>query len=224
MKKHTLLLSALLLSVTGCSNGEHDQTTNLRVINAVPDVASVDFSLDFKSFFDGVGYLESSGYTDIDDGQHILQATVTDGFTPLAESTTTFSDSIDYTLLVFGLSTNPSSLLLRDDNDPAGSEAAKIRLINVAQASRNVDVYVLKPNIDLLTAAPTEETLTYRQRTSYVASSSGQYVVTITPKNSKDILAQSPVTDFRGEGVYTILITDAPGGTTPPGIVILTDR
>ncbi len=224
MKKFLLLVSTAALILTGCSNGGNDQTTNFRFFNAVPDVDSVDFAVDFEPYFTGTGYLEGSGYFDIDSGQHSIQATVTNSFTALADSRTTLSDEQDYTLLVFGLSTDSSSLLLRDDNDPAGDGFSKLRLINAAQASRNVDVYILAPTADINSAAPTDESLTYRQVTRYLASQSGPYVVTVTPRNSKEILAQTSVQNFESNGVYSVIVADSSGGTIPPRIVVLKDR
>lgn len=229
MKKNTTIIASILavLSIVliGCSAGsQSDKKTNFRVINAVPDVASLDFFIDFKPYLNDIGYLESSGYSDIESDSHKITASVSGSFTPLVDTTATFSDKLDYSLFVFGPSTKSAYLLTQDDNDPPSEDTARVRVLNAASVNRSIDVYILGATENLLDSAPATKSLSYRTMSKYLLSSQGTYTIVVTDKGTKDVLGSLPAAEISGDSVYTVLVSDSAVDGSKPKIVLLKDR
>ena len=222
--KQLALLWILTVSLLACSgDGEDDEQTNMRFINAVSDVKLVNFIVDFDIFFQNVSYLTNSGYFDIDTDPHIFQVTPSNALTTLAETKTTLSDSQDYTYIAYGSSINTDGLLLRDDNEPAGDESFKARMINVAESARSIDVYVVSNASSAGKVAPTEDNFGYRSVSHYSVGRSGTYFIVATNSKSGETLGRTGPIQFENENVYSILFSDAKSGSLPVQIVVLHD-
>jgi hypothetical protein len=217
-------LLALLGLSSACSNdGQGDNKTNLRFINAVPDVRSVNFIIDFDIFFEDVDYLVSSGYFDIDTNPHLFQVTPSNSLTTLAENRTSLSSNSDFTFIAYGPSEQPADLLLRDNNEPAGDSSFKLRPVNVASSFRPVDLYVTTEPSSISRTAPAEENFGYRSVGNYLVGQSGAYFVVAADARTGRVLKTSTAQNFEGRGVYTVLLADSPGAEGAMKIIILED-
>lgn len=230
-KLFKLLTSALLIlcavGFCACSDdGEDDQKTNLRFINAVSDLPSVDLLIDFDPFFENVRYLENSGYFEINTDPHVFQVTPSNSLTPIDETTTVLDDGTDYTYLAFGSSPSAGALLLKDDNEPPGEGAFKVRVSDVAQTTRSLNLYIVKDSRTISSMAPTAANLRFRTTTPYRAGLSGTYSVVVTDSKTGDVLGVAPAYTFSSEGVYTIILADprGQGQTARVNVVVILDH
>lgn len=220
----TCLLSALFLSAGCGSNGDDDNSTNFRFVNAVAGVDSIDLLVDLEIFLEDVAYLESSGYFDFDTEPHIFQITPSNSLTPIDETKTTLSDDVDYTYLAFGTSADAEAMLLKDDNSPPGGGTFKIRTVNVVPAPRPLDVYIVSEPSDIGTVAPTEESISYKQASTYRIGGAGAYVVVVTERKTGRVLATTDPRTFDSEAVYTMVLSYERGDDEGLAVTILRDR
>jgi len=225
------LSSALLIlcavGFSACSSdGEEDQKTNLRFINAVSDIPSVDLLIDFDPFFENVRYLENSGYFEIDTNPHIFQVTPSNSLTPIDETKTVLDDGTDYTYLAYGSSLNAGALLLKDDNESPGEGAFKVRVTDVAQTTRSLNLYIVEDPRTISSLSPTAANLRFRTTTQYRAGLSGTYSVIVTDSKTGDVVGSSPAYTFSSEGVYTIIVADprSQSQTTRVNVVVIPDH
>lgn len=223
-----LLLISLLLSLVSCNEdgniSDPDRRTYLRFLNAVTDVESVDLLIESDTQYSDIRYLESTGYFRTSVRNDNVTVTVSDTFTPLYNSGLGLSDSADQSFIVYGTSAEPRALVLRDDNSRPGEDVSKIRVVNVSNASGNVDVYILENRNLFSTAAPSNDTTGFGSVSRYFASNKGSYEITVTRRDSKEILARVSNQDFQGDAVYTVLIADSQFGRLPPKIIVLKDK
>jgi len=235
MPRFSFLLRLLLFLIIPCiviACGQHsrdgrvDRETNIRVINAIPDVPALDFYLDNKLYLSEVRYLENSGYSKEDTGGLGFQANISGTGTRLVDTSVGFSDNRDSTLLVFGRANDPSFLALRDDNDPASSDVGKIRIINAAFDYRRVDIYIVEGNQSIANLAPANDGIAYRDVSRYALLTDGTYSIIATTRGSKTPIATLSNVNIKGEGVYSLIIADGLplSPSTHPKLVFLTDR
>ena len=228
---HTFLTACLftlsVLGIYGCGDdGESDDKTSLRFINTVTDLPGVDLLVDFEVYFDNVRYLQNSGYFEMNTDPHVFQVTPSNSLTPIDQVTTTLSDSADYTYLVYGSSVKADAMLLKDDNDPPGDDAFRVRIIDVALPTRSLDVYIVIDPRSITSTAPTGDNLRYKSTTSYLSGQSGTYSVIVTDSRSGEVLGTARAQNFDSKGVYTVLIADPQIATRSDrvNVVVLTDR
>jgi hypothetical protein len=221
----TLLLATAFLSCgRNSANGNRDRETNIRFLNAVSDVESLDFFLDFKLYLPDVSYLESSPYDTYQTGGQKLQVNINGTGTRLVDTTIGLSDRRDTTIIVAGRKNNATLITARDDNDPASANIAKIRFINLAFAYNKLDLYIVNTGGSISTLAPTYANINYKRVGNYLVLDQGNYSVILTEVGSKTPIAQIPNTYFDGAAVYSVLAVDAKGGNRPAGLLLLTDK
>lgn len=215
------------IGLSACSDdGDQDQKTNLRFINVVSDLPSVDLLIDFDLFFENVRYSENSGYFEISTDPHILQVTPSNSLTPIDETKTVLDDGTDYTYLAYGSSLSAGALLLRDDNESPGKDAFKVRVSDVAQTSQSLNLYIVEDPRTVSSIAPTAANLRFKSTTQYRAGLSGTYSIVVTNSKTGDVLGTAPAYTFSSEGVYTIILANPRGQsqTTRVNVVVIPDH
>lgn len=212
------------MCVAGCgSSGDEDNSTNLRFVNVVTGVDSIDLLVDLEIFFEDVGFLESSGYFDFDTDPHIFQITPSNSLTPIDETKTTLSDDVDYTYLAFGTTADAEALFLKDDNSSSGSGTFKIRSINVANSLRSLDVYIVADPADRDSVAPTEDNLSYKKVSDYRVGVAGTYSIVVTNGKTGALITTIGPQDFESKAVYTLILSDERGDGEPLTATLLKD-
>lgn len=221
---HKYLFLFLIVVCIGCGsdsyNGEDDQTSNIRFINALPAAESLEILVDEKVFLDQLGFRENIGYEDIHTGSHDLLIGEPNSFVPIQESNLSLSDRIDYTFIIYGTLDNPDSRLLRDDNDEADSGFTKVRFFHAARNTEPVDIYVVRPNGSIESITPAEDRLNYQEVSRYTISDSGTYDIVVTERDKKNEITRVDSQEFDGKGVYTVFLTDRIDGSSPQLLVI----
>lgn len=220
------VLAMVAAGFIGCGSGpqQRDLKTNLRIINGLSELEAVDILIDGRVSFEGMGYLESTGYFKVKSGPREIRALAPRTLTTLAESRSSLSDNRDQTFLVFGTRTNPRGVLLRDETDESPSGTVTFRAIRTAQAISSADLYVLGPDQRLDENGPTIRGVGFGSSSTYFSGLPGEYTIWVTEANQKEVVAVARQVVFKERSVYTLLIADAPGGGEPVSVVQLVDR
>jgi hypothetical protein len=216
------------IAASGCGNNdndlpERDGRTYLRLFNGVSDADGVDLILDGERLYNRLPYLSDTGYFRTDSEDRELTVVVTGTFTPLFSSTTTLNDNSDQTLLVFGTSDDPRGIIVNDDNEQPGGDVSKLRIIDLAQAVRSIDVYIVAVGRSIDNVAPTVSSLSSGAISPYIVSDDGTYDVIVTPRGEKSPLASKRHV-FAGDAVSSIVVADTPDGDGAVSILVLRDR
>jgi hypothetical protein len=233
MKKNLylcFLLSLISLTIisSGCGrnnrNGNNDQETNIRFLNAVSNASSLDFFLDNKLYLQDVGYLENTSYSKESTQSQKLQVTISGTATRLVDTTLGFGDQRDSSIIISGTKNDSSLIVTRDDNSPASDNIAKIRFINLAYSYDKVDIYIVGKGQSIATLDPSFEKISYKRVSTYIVLDEGSYTVILTEAGSKAVVAQSTSSAFNGASVTTIIAADTKGGIKPAKLLLLTDK
>jgi hypothetical protein len=221
----TIVLCAVGLSACSDDGGD-DEKTNLRFINTISGLASVDLLIDFDLYFDNVGYFENSSYFEINTDPHIFQVTPSNSLSPIDETKAALDDGTDYTYLAYGSSLSAGAMLLRDDNDPPGDNTFKVRVIDVAQSTRSLDLYIVTDPRSITSVSPTAANMRYKTVTQYSSGRSGTYSVIVTDSKSGRVLGRAAPQSFDEKQVYTIVVANpeqGPSSTAVNVVVISAD-
>lgn len=212
-----------LCSLSGCGNGDNDDQTNLRFINAVADVDSVDLYVDSDMWLEDVAYLESSEYFNMDTDQHLFQVVPSNSLTPFNNLLTALQDDEDYTYIAVGSALDADALMLIDDNERPSSGTFKLRIIDAYQSASSYNVYILTDAQQPDSVAPTAKNLRYKSVTSYLTGRSGVYNIIITNSTTGNIVSRISNQTFDEENVYTLILAANPSPRTPVYPTLLND-
>jgi Domain of unknown function (DUF4397) len=171
-----------ILLIAGCGGGGQ---TRFRMMNAVPDEASLDVLVDTVSVSSNVAYGTSTGYQTTKSGSHQFAIEPSGSSTPLLQQSITFGSGSDTTIISNNFSSNIANLVLTDDNSAPASGNFKIRIVNVAPGLGPADVYIVAPATDLTTVSPNVSNLAFGAATGYQGIVSGSYEVVLTPVGQK---------------------------------------
>lgn len=237
---HSLPLLILIVTtfLGGCGgNDTNDRTTNLRFVNAVEGFASVDMSVDADEYLSDIAYLESTDYLEFDTDPHLLQITPSNSLTPIDTLRVSLADNFDYTYFACGNSADPAAILLQDDNQPAGDTSFRARVVNLFKSELSFDVYVVgvsggDSGDSGLSGAPTVRGSSFKAASGYSVGRAGGYVISVTATGSKQVLARLTGQEFKGRGVYSILLVSEAsaagqaeaGASRKVGVRVLGDR
>jgi hypothetical protein len=222
-----LVFVALYLSTSlvGCGdNGDRDDSTNLRVINTATDLGPVDLTVDYDVYREDIEYLENTGYMDFDTNQHIFQISPSNSLSPIDIILTSLADDVDYSYIVYGSSVDADAMLLKDDNEPAGEDAFKVRIINVAQSARSYNVYIGVDRSQIAKENPIARNLRYKAVTSYLGGPGGIYDIIVTDSKTNAIVSILPSQKLAGEDVYTLLLIKESDRLDAIRVIVLNDR
>lgn len=219
-------LVVVATSLLGCGSGpqQQDLKTNLRIINGFSELEAIDVLIDGRVSFEGMGYLESTGYFKIKSGPREIRALAPRTLTTLAESRSSLSDNQDQTFLVYGTRANPRGVLLQDKTDESPRGTVTFRAIRTAQSIPSADLYVLGADQFIDENGPTIRSVGLGSSSTYFRGLPGEYTIWVTESNKKDVVAVARQVVFKERNVYTLLIADAPEGGEPVSVIQLVDR
>jgi hypothetical protein len=199
------------LFVAGCSGGG---STRYRVMNAVPDEASLNVLVDSTSVSSNLAYGTSTGYTSIQSGSHQVAVEPAGSSTALLTQSISFASGSDRTIVASNFSSNIANLVLTDDNSAPTSGDFKIRVVNAAPSLGPADVYIVAPASDLNTVSPTVSNLTFGAATGYQSVTAGSYEVVLTPVGEKFAAVDTGSLSFAAGQVRTFVGLNGASGFT----------
>jgi trimeric autotransporter adhesin len=198
-----LSLSALVSFTTGC--GSSSSGTKIRMVNAMPDEGSLDLLIDTKSAATNVAYGAGSSYVSVASGSRQLQVEPTGGTTILIDRTDSIASGSNLTLVSLNISSNPSSMLLTDDNSAPTSGNFKLRVVNASPGMLTQDVYVVTDGSDITSVDATFSGLGFGSSSTYITLAAGDYDVIFTDPGTKFQNLNSGKLTFATGQVRTLL-------------------
>ncbi|MGZ5101060.1 MAG: DUF4397 domain-containing protein [Usitatibacter sp.] len=210
---------ATLVLVGGCHKGGHAQnSTDLRMLNAVADAEPLDLLVDDDVKLSAIALGVTSSYSEFGSGGHDVKIRSSSQGSVLVDKTLSFNSGVNSTLVAFGKRSSVQTLLLADDTTSPSSGHFKVRVVGLSPDSGAVDLYVTSGDIS---AAPaTIPNVGYGATTDYTEGTPGSYRLIFTTAGTKDVLFQSPSTSFADGQIVTVGVFPALGGKLVNGVVL----
>ncbi|MEN9846987.1 MAG: hypothetical protein RIS36_2134 [Pseudomonadota bacterium] len=222
--RYCALSLVITITLAGCGqDGEDDNQVNLRFINAVSNVSSVNFLVDGDVWFEDLEYVQETGYFTFDTDQHLFQVVPSDSLTPMSNLLTMLSDDKDYTYIAIGSALDATALMLVDNNEKAGEGSFKLRIINGWQSTKNLNVYVVASGQNYQNSAPAAKSIRYKSVTTYLTGKATAYDIVVTNASTGTVLASLSDQVFESEEVYTMVIAQSPTLENAPILQLIDD-
>lgn len=198
-------------------------TSDLRVVNAVPDGPPLDVLAGAEGegnpdvpLADDLPYLGYSGYVPLVPDDYVVQVTSAENpSSSVIEFGVTGTVGGRQTALVTGLLAEAGRVLLTDLNRSVATEG-RIRIVDASPAGGVVDVYVVDPATDIAIVDPTLRSLVLNSATAYLPFVPADYRLIFTTAGTKDVLASTDLLAMGGR-VVTAILADAPRATASDG-------
>jgi hypothetical protein len=204
-----LLLLSFVLAAGGCSSSS---STKMRVMNAVPNEASLDALLDTASFATNIAYGNSSAYASTSSGSRNLQVEPSGTTDVIINTTLSVSSGASYTVVAANFSSQAAAITLTDDNSSPVSGNFKIRIVNAAPGLGTADVYIVAPGTDLTSATPSVSSLAFESGSAYQSLAAGTYEVFFTLPGQKVTYIDSGPLSLNAGQVRTLVSLDSQSG------------
>jgi hypothetical protein len=227
-----LILSSLLICACG-SEEEDEERSQIRFIQAAPNVERADLIIDGSTEVQDLLYSQFTDYFEIDEGSHRLQITVPGSVVPVVDINRGFgSDTYSSIFLLTSgrhQSSNDSSqadfLITADRFNEPESGQFRLRVSNMAPILESADIYLTEPDAGIISMAPTFNSLTYKRFTDYFDLMADTDIrVRVTAKGTKEVLFDSGSLTFEEGKVQTIVLLDRFAGGLPLNSIILEDH
>lgn len=204
---------ALLL---GCGGGGGSSSqTQIRAMNAVPDQTSINFLLDGSNIASSVAYGAANNYSATKSGSRHLQVQPTSSTTTIVDQTINLAGGTNTTIVAANFSSNGTAIVLTDDTTAPTTGNIKLRVVNASPGLGTTDVYVVPPNTNLNTVAPSVNALGFQSASNYLSLAAGSYFIAFTPQGSKfAVLFAGPFTFSAGQNRTVVGINNSSGGFT----------
>lgn len=208
---------AMVSLLAACGGGSGSGTANIRLLNASPAYASLDFYLNSGS---GVA-LQSSAVTYGTAGNYVSAATsgVTTEVTPNGSTSAlstvgrTLSKGVNYTVVAYGWQGAMKTALLQENTAAAANGQTTLTVLNTAVDAGNLDVYLTGPNDALDSATPVATNVAGGGIFGTTTVTSGPYRLRITGTgNTADLRLDVSGLTLSSTQVATMIITPGPSG------------
>jgi len=207
---HCIFLVSTVLLAAGCGSSG---STQIRMMNAVPDQSDLALLVDGTSLASSVAYGTSTGYMKVSSGSRHVQIEPSGATNVIIDQNITIASGTDTTIIAENFSTNPSSaLVLTDDNSAPSSGDFKLRIVNAAPSLGPVDVYVVVPGTDLNTVSATVSNIAFGSSTGYQSLSAGAYEIELTNVGEKFPVIDTGSQTFSSGQVRTFVGLNAQSG------------
>lgn len=219
MKRFAWLVPLLLLFAAACSNKGSDQnTTTVRVLNAVVDSEPLDLLIDDSAKISAVALGTTSAFANFDSGSHDTKLRSSTNSAVLFAKTLQYGSGTNYTLVAYGKRASMATVLLVDDTSAPSSGKFKIRMVGLSPEAGAVDVYLAAGDISAVPA--TLANIGYSTSSDFIELNPGTYRLTFTTAGTKDIVFQSTTQTFAAGSVYTAGVFPSVGGKLVNGVII----
>jgi hypothetical protein len=196
--RRTLLLAiplALLVVVGGCKvnsiNYFPPHPAQVRVINLMPEPASLDVSIGGSPAFAAVPFQSLTSYQSYDNQTTSFSVAVTGSATPLVSFSFPLAGEQPYTLVLMGTLANPSATLLAEVPNAPTNGNIQLSVFNAAINNAAVDIYVTAPGADITQLNPNYFNVSYNGVSLNLAFPPGTYQIQICQQGTKTVIYDS---------------------------------
>jgi len=205
-----------LAALTSCNSGNgvgaEPILTRVRVINLVPNAASIQVQVDTAApFVTGLAFQQLTQYIVVAEGPqaaiHEFKVSADGGQTNIIDVSLSLGAAVDYTFVVYGPVEAVTQTLLTDTNPliPNGGTFA-VRVVNTAIGISAVDVYFTAPGVDLSVTAPSVSGVPISGISGYNQVTTGDYELRITVAGSKEVIYDAPAGSFADKSLAQVIV------------------
>ena len=196
----------------------------LRVIHASPDAPALVVTANgtpVTGLPPAFMYGNSTGYLSVMPGLNTLAIAAADNpGVALASKTRDLDAGSAHSLYALGTLAQIFPFITHDNYRPYATQA-RLRLIQGAPSVNQVDVYLTAAGAGIASTAPTYSAVPFAADTGYVSYAQGNYDLTVTAVGSKTPLVGPVATSLANGVTSTLVVSDAPGGGRPYGLIQL---
>jgi len=205
---YVLVACLIAVTVAGCGKGGGSSSSgaNLRVFNALVEGGSINVSVGSKTPVSGLPFEGQTVYQSVDSGSQEFKVGIVGGTSTIIDTTFSLSGGTNYTYLVYGTASAPTSQLLSDGVTAPASGLFQIRVTNVAFGSAGLDVYITTPGASLDSASPNISNITYNNSSAFTQLSPGSLQLRLTLHNSKQVIYDAGTVPFINGVSYTLAV------------------
>ncbi|MCW5942274.1 MAG: DUF4397 domain-containing protein [Fimbriimonadaceae bacterium] len=212
------LLAALLC--LGCS--DNSLKGKFRLLVASPALGTVDLYVDGKAELTGIT-VAASAYRTLSSKSHVFSLREAGTSRTLWEGAFDVERRAEYTMLVTGAALAPVVGWVKDDNEPASTDQAKVRVWHGSAMAGTVDVFLTGRTTKLEDASPSVLSIANGQRTQYLLVDTASARVRATPEHEVEpVLADADLT-LGSKQTHTIVIVDDPASSSKVGFLTVRD-
>lgn len=221
MKSVVALLAAALFALAGCNSGGRNQnSTDLRVFNAVVDTEPLDVLVEGDLKFSAVAKDQFTEYANFTGGTRQIAARSTTTKEILVDLPAGLASGQRSTAVFYGTRSAMKFFVVAEDTVTPPSGKARVRVVNLAEATGTVDVYLTKSDLAGAGSATVAGAAT-NVTTGVGLVDGGDYKVIVTPAGKTDILFQSPTALPFGNGNGVTVVVTATGGALLVNVALL---
>ncbi len=213
----TSVIAALALSACGGGgNASPSPQAQLRVLHASPDAPNVDVYVDGFKELANVPYPTLSQYLSLPAGQHRIQVNAAGTNTTVIDVSPTLAPNNDYTAIAAGFLANIEALLANDENSPAATGQARLRVIHASPDAGPVDI--------LVNGQVVLSNVAFGSISSYLTLPAGTYKVQVNAAGTASTAISANVT-VESQGNYSAVAIGSlkTTSTNPLALKLLTD-
>jgi hypothetical protein len=198
-----LSILGVVFTTTGCGSS----TANVRLMNALVGVSSIDMLIDNKSTVTGTTYGAVSAYVTVNSGSRNLIVEATGTTSPLINQTISIPSG-DSTVLATG----SGAVVFTDNNTAPPSGNIKIRVINASPTLGTADVYIVASGTSIAGLSPTFSNLAHQAASGYQTLAAGSYQVVFTPPGQQFAEITTSAQSFASGQIRSVVALDAQNG------------
>ena len=201
-----LLSCLLVLTLAACSHSSGGGSTNMRIVNVIPDAPAISVSVGGNTAVSNLPFQQLTNYIGVSSGSQEIKVTANGGASNAIDQTLQLP-STQVTYIVFNPVASASALLVVDGGLPAPTSGTfAFRVINVAGGIGPVDVYLTPPGTNLNATSPTVASAAFGTVTGLQNPNPGSLELRVTPAGTKQVIYDTAAQNFTAGNFYEAVI------------------
>jgi hypothetical protein len=229
MKKREFLAvgGAMPLMVAGCG-GSGSGSAQMRLVNASVGYPNLGLLVNTtQATTTDVAYGTAGPYAGVPAGSVTTTLTTTTNgvVTDLPVTSRTLSKDARYSMVAYGFSNAPKSLLILENQTAPDTGYAKFNVLNTSTDIGAVDIYLTAPGTSISGQAPIAAGITGVSQSVFSSITAGTYTITITGANkgTTDIRQTIPSVALANQQIATLILTPGASGVLANSILLNQD-
>lgn len=208
-----------VITLAGCNNsGKNQNSTDLRVVNAVVDAEALDVLIDDNVQFTAIPFQSTSPYSEFGSGTKTVKVRSSVNGTILSQKSAGLNSAATNTLLIYGKRASMVTSVIADDTTDASSGTFKIRVADVSAEAGIVDLYV--SSADISSAPSTIPGAAFGGVSDFSEVTAGSYTLTLAVSGTKQVVFQAPARTFTAGTKLTFVVLPSGGGLLANAILL----
>jgi len=216
-----------LLTLSGCQVVDvgFGNYAQVRFIQASQNAPGIDFYANAAALAYNVGFDQGTSYVPVNPAAYTVTADTAGSKTALATASQGMAAGKQYTVILGGSLATLQETILTDQTTAAPSGNISVRILDEATKVSGVDVYLVSSTGKLASTALISNytAMTFGTNSGYVNLPSGTYAIVVVPTgtvptSTTTTLLTGTQLGYSGGSVRTVVIMDAPNGTSTPGV------